>query len=373
MTDKEKISSYIIKIEENCNLKCSYCYCFSHGHRLRTDKMDLEIIKKLMVNASNFSGKVDLIWHGGEPLLSGTTKFNQILDIQDDIRLEKKTKFRNLIQTNGTLINKKWIKIFRRGKFGISISLDGPPQIHNKYRLYKSGSNSFQDTMRGIDLLKKSEIKFSILSVVTKQSIKNIDEIYNFFIANNIESFDFLPCFDITNNNGPFNNNISSGFLDRGDFSKFIMYIFDLWLSQDNPAIRIRYIEEIIKGLLGNKPSLCKLQGSCFKYVTVNCSGRVLACDNLALNEEFLFGNIQANSLNEIMKSPRRIKYIESLKNIRPECKKCKYVKLCNGGCNRHLNGKNFFCDDVSRIYGHISAVLSREHPNLNSILAMGN
>jgi len=337
----------------------------------------LETIDKFLNDASNSSNVVELIWHGGEPMLAGINRFNEIINIQDNIRAKKNVEFKNCIQTNGTLINEEWLSVFYRGEFSVSISLDGPNFINDKYRLFQSGNSSYLDTMRGIRLLQRNDMNFSVLSVLTMGSIEYPEEIYDFFIENDIKRFDFLPYIEVSH---PINDeingiNLLEGSLNQGDFSNFIIRIFNRWFYENDPSISIRFIDEAIKGLMGGKPALCKFNGSCKDYLTIDYDGEVSNCDCLRGNNEFAFGNVNDKSINQIAQSDKRMGFIKKESVIRSECLNCKYFRMCNGGCRRYsymfnndFRDQNYLCRDRINIFSHISNIIKKEHPKLDLV-----
>ena len=109
----KQFSSYIIKLTGGCNLGCPYCYYFGGTPRVPNSRLDINLIFQLMTQASQHSDFVELIWHGGEPLMVGIEFFKNIIACQTKISKKHGTHFRNLVQTNGTLLNRHWINLFK--------------------------------------------------------------------------------------------------------------------------------------------------------------------------------------------------------------------------------------------------------------------
>lgn len=323
-----------------------------------------------MYQSSDLADKVEIIWHGGEPLISGLKTFERVLDIQENISGEKNVLFRNKIQTNAILINSQWIDIFQRGNFGVGVSLDGPQSLHDNNRTYQSGRGSFHKTMSGIAMLKEGGISFSILSVLTKDSLGREQEILDFFVENGFRRFDFLPCIEFNSNQST--TSLYEKSLAKGDFAAFMIQIFDRWFNMDDPSISIRYFEEILFALLDNSPSLCKFSGGCKNFVTVNSDGNVFPCDNFVGYEELNFGNLQQTSLSDIVNGSKRKRFISAISSIREECQDCNFWAFCKGGCNKYsymwegnFRTENFLCYDRILIFSHAIQKLIKEHPNL--------
>jgi uncharacterized protein len=335
--------------------------------------MDFEIVNRILSQASQFSDTVEIIWHGGEPLSVGIKTFEKVLNLQDDIKAKQKVRFINKLQTNATLITNDWIKLFKEGNFGIGVSLDGPQWLHNKHRMYLSGQGSYKDTLRGISRLLGNDVSFSILAVVTKDSLMHANEIFDFFVESRFNRFDFLPCVEIRPlSHSPNSVELYSRSLEAGDFSNFMMEIFDLWFESNDPLISIRYLEEVMTALLGGSPSLCKFNGRCADFITVNYDGTILPCDNFMGYDELIFGDITQHKLSDALEGEGRKKFVESVTAKRKECLDCEFLSICNGGCTKYsymwkrdFQTQNFFCQDRKNLFSYISRKLREEHPSL--------
>jgi uncharacterized protein len=313
---------------------------------------------------------IELIWHGGEPLLAGKEFFQAIVALEKEIERENGISFRNRIQTNATLIDKEWIEIFKFGDFGVGVSLDGYENLHNRQRVYAGGKGSFQDVMIGIDRLQKAQIPISILAVLTKESLQRAEEIYDFFLSSGFRRLDFLPLMELDSK-----GNKIPGSLDKGDFAGFMGKFFDLWFSRDDSQISIRYFEQILSVLFGSYPSLCKMNGSCQEFITVDHNGDVFPCDNFIGYDNLKYGNLLKQHLRDLLKTKRAIDIKHQLSIDHLECEGCFAKPYCHGGCNkyRYINGYDFsspfyFCDDTRMILQHIKQVIVSEHPLLKSV-----
>ncbi|MBG0786694.1 MAG: SPASM domain-containing protein [Anaerolineaceae bacterium] len=369
--------TYIVKISGVCNLSCKYCYYLTRRPNEYNNIIKSDLLESFLWQTANLSDDVQIIWHGGEPLLAGIDFFTHVLEIQEMISRRKQTVFHNKIQTNATLINEQWINIFLRGNFGIGISLDGSKIINDVYRKTNQGKGSFDLVMNGIEKLKDHQIHFSILSVVSKANLGKENEIFDFYREQNFDRFDFLPCVEIDQRKNVCEYCDYS--LQAGDYSSFMIQMFDRWFTLDNPSISIRFFEEVLFALLGNSAGLCHLSGTCGNYITMNFDGSIFPCDNFIGVDELSFGNIQQDALSKIIFGPKRNKFISSIGKIRKECEGCEFWNICKGGCsyysyfiNKQFTSENFFCNDRKLIFAHIINTLKKNHYSLyrNKILA---
>lgn len=359
--------SIIVKVSGICNLNCPYCYYFLSDTEETKTVMEDEILDILINQSSDLGKNVEFIWHGGEPLTAGIEFFNKIVCLQKTIENSKNVKFKNRLQTNATLISQEWIDLFRKGNFGVGVSLDGYEQIHNENRIFHSGKGSYPKVMKGIKALQEANIDFSVLSVVTKQSMNYPREIYNFFVQSGFKRFDFLPLVEIDNS-----GNLVKGSLNKGDFSAFMNEVFDAWFFNDDSEISIRFLEEVLSVIVGGTPSLCKMSGTCQDYITINYNGDVYPCDNFVGHTELMYGNLNNAKLGEIINTARTISIKKALSQKHDECFQCPANKFCNGGCNKYrymwnkkFNSSYYFCDDNRNIISHVLKSVTSEHPLL--------
>ena len=193
-----------------CNLNCKYCYTYG-SYNQKYDLISIDVIKKIFnLTINEFYKNLDYInsiyskkdinkvkkynprfltleyaWHGGEPLLAGLDFYKNIINLQKDI-FPKNIHFVNKIQTNGTLINEDYSKFFKKNNFAIGVSLDGPKFINDKYRVNKNNFSSFNQVIKGINLLKKNKNKFNVLSTLNNFTINKIKPINYIDFYNNL-------------------------------------------------------------------------------------------------------------------------------------------------------------------------------------------
>jgi uncharacterized protein len=306
--------------------------------------------------------RITFIWHGGEPLLVKKDFYEDAINFQ--VKNQKKDQHVvNNIQTNAILLSKEWIDFFQKNNFNISASLDGPCEIHNLHRANSSLKDSFRSVMKSINLLKSENVKFGLLAVVTKDSADNVKEIYNFFKKNDLKVFDFLPCIEIGRETGE----VIGASVTPCKFANFMIQLFDLWIKDDNPNVRLRYFDNIITNLLGGTSTLCKFTGNCGDFLTINSNGDVYPCDNFIGYSDLKFGNIVDDDLEKILGNQKYNTFLSRVNAIRPECIGCEWYHLCKGGCpyysfmfNQDFSNKNYFCESRKRIFKHIEGRIKK-------------
>jgi len=158
--------SLIIKVVSACNLACRYCDADIYSNH----RMSLDTVSQIITKALDYADHVEFIWHGGEPLLMGIQFYEKVVELQKRYKREGQT-IENDLQTNGTLISQEWVDFFKANDFHVGVSLDGPPEVHNANRVFRSGQGSFEQVMRGIRLLKENGVKFRVLAVITSKGL----------------------------------------------------------------------------------------------------------------------------------------------------------------------------------------------------------
>ena len=168
---------FIIKVTSACNLSCTYC---SEGSR-KLVNLDIEIYKRFIDEIPKLlmyvgHKNVDIIWHGGEPLVIGKKWIMEAIEYTNRILSDYTLTYS--IQTNATLIDNDWVRIFKEHNFSIGISLDGYKELHDQYRISQDGEGTYDSIINNIELLKRQELHPSLLMVLNSTAI-NLDKLWN--------------------------------------------------------------------------------------------------------------------------------------------------------------------------------------------------
>ena len=293
---------------------------------------------------------VSFIWHGGEPLLVGRRFFLNALTRITKAANDADVQLRHSVQSNGTLLDAAWIELFVLHDVSVSLSLDGPKDIHDLHRRV-GRRGSFDRAMRAISMLRDAGIQPGVLATLTKASLGREEDIFAFFIGERLLSFDILPCF--------FSGNRSSQPLTIApdEWATFMIRLFDLWYERDDPAIQIRFFNSVLRGLLGRRPCLCSLDGNCAQFLTIEHDGALYPCDDFAMEERYCAGRLTETSFLECLSSrgfaaflALRAEALDALK-----CHGCDFLPVCGGGCSKHLPIGSSVCAARRRLFTHIS------------------
>jgi uncharacterized protein len=351
------LSTPIIKpVDGTCNLSCSYCYTAGLSQYTDSNDMSIETLKSTVDFFCQEQDKIEFIWHGGEPLLAGLEFYRKVLEFQS-VWEQKGKRIVNFIQTNATLITPEWVNLFANHNFFVGVSLDGPRESHDRARHYSSSRGSFEDVMRGINLLRQDTGTFNgaICSVGASNSTSP-RELFDFFIVNNIKKLKFGRVKNI----GHCNSSVISA-ISYSEYTDFMIAIFDLWLEYDDPEIEIRNIQTVVNLIFGGKQRECIYMGKCDQFVTVYSDGSIYSCDSFPKTPAFYFGSV-SNEMSEVNSSPQLIRFRSSLNKHREHCESCEWSFVCRGGCAKdnyaHIDDiepLNDVCENLKRYFSHIS------------------
>ena len=298
-----------------------------------------------------------LIWHGGEPLTLGIEFYEKALALQKDY-LQGRIVI-NSIQTNGTLINNDWCDFFKRNKFSVGVSLDGDKTI-NSDRVYPNGEEAFADIINGIHLMRINHVNFGILAVISNAIIGHEKEFYLFHrtLTESLRINLVVPY-------GIGKKNVGFSYEEYMDsISNSLIKLYEIWKKDRSGTslFSIQPFSEIVKSLINCHVHSCSFsENGCASVLSLSHDGRVYSCGRFSSEEQFLMGNINENSFDEILTSPFGIRRAERKKRISIECSGCEFFRICHGGCAHEsfaLKGDYYkrtpFCQIYKSLFAHI-------------------
>jgi len=344
------LSPIMKAVGQSCNLRCKYCF-YNGNQDQMLDVMNFETLRTITRKLLSVSGSnIHFIWHGGEPLLAGINFYKKAVELQNEYKSNNQN-IRNGIQTNGTLLSTDWADFFKANNFGVGVSLDGPEFIHNRLRTYKSGEGSFQQTMRGINIMREQGIQVSCIAVITSNSVSYPEQIFNFFYNEGI-------CFSASQCTADeYNKSISKDLaVDPFDYATFLLRLLDLWLETGDPNFKIGPIDDFIHAIMGQKPKSCIFNGHCEHFVTIDTNGDLYPCNHYR-NEEHLWGNLLKSDYNMIIDNSNYSEYLLDYKKTLITCEGCKWIGVCRGWCRKTWGSRVIESND--------------KHPNCRAISAL--
>lgn len=326
--------SYLIKpASAACNLKCTYCFyndVADHRHQFSYGNMTMETVDVLLEKTLNVEdgSEITYAFQGGEPTLAGINYFNYFVKKVNDLKKDRQ-RIQYAIQTNGTLLNEAWMKLFKDNDFLVGISLDGYSTNHNKYRISKDGQ-TFNQVMKGIQLLRDYKIEFNVLTVLTEELAQSPKELFEFFLEENFDHVQLIPCLP------DFDRKDNHATLTPKSFVSFYKVFYDLWLNeyQSDHYISVGLFDNIIPMFIGVRPQMCGMLGYCSAQMVIESNGDVYPCDFYVL-DEYVIGNITKDDLSQLRKSTILHEFLKEDKRMSTACETCKFKNICHGNCKR--------------------------------------
>ena len=345
-----------------CNLGCDYCYYLEKEHLYPEGDsliMPDDILEEYILQHLNASPDpvINFSWHGGEPTLLGLDYFRKIVALQHKHKPSNR-RISNGMQTNGTLINEEWCRFFAEEGFTIGLSLDGPREIHDRYRVSKDRKPTHEKVMRGYELLRKHRIPCDILCVVNAYNVQHPSRVYRFFKEIEAKYIGFIPLVESQSNSI---SRVSERTVPAEGLGVFLCTIFDEWKNQDIGRVIVQIFEETARTALGYEHALCIFRKICGDIPVIEHNGDFFTCDHF-VDAENRLGNIMETPLAELLESPEQKDFGQAKWDTLPRyCRECEVLDMCHGGCpkDRIINapdgekGLNYLCAGYKRFFTH--------------------
>lgn len=292
-------------------------------------RMSLEVLERLIEKyLKTHQLQYVFSWQGGEPLLLGLDFYKKVVSLQKAFA-QKGSVIGNGIQTNGYLIDEESSEFFSQARFLVGISIDGPEEIHNKYRVAPGNPDTFSVVVNAIKLLQKHDVAFNTLTVVTSYHSGRAKQVYQFIKEMGSDYHQYIPCveYDTEGKKLPWT-------IDGKDWGNFLCELFEAWI-QDTQRVSIRLFDSIILTLLGRPPGVCQMEKNCCQYFVIEHNGDVYPCD-FFVRDYTLIGNIMENDWTEFFSSDIYKRFGAKKSLWHPECDRCQFIKFCAGDCLKH-------------------------------------
>jgi len=365
-----------------CNLNCEYCFylekqaLFGAGEKYR---MSDEVLSRFITNyvRSQPTPVVEFVWQGGEPTLLGIDFFKRVIELQRPF-VGAKT-ITNSLQTNGTLLTDKWCSFLKKHNFMVGISLDGPKEIHDRYRRDHDGNSTFDRVMRGLRLLQKHGVDYNIMACVARETAKLPLDVYRFFKDEGIEFIQFTPIVERMpdkqssqlglNLAGPASLDqeerqtmVTPWTVIPEEYGDFLIAIYEEWVRNDVGRVFVINFEWALNAWIGNPSPVCVHADRCGRSLVVEHNGDVYACDH-SVYPEYRLGNIKTDMLPEMASRSLQAGFGIRKETALPRwCRECEVLAACRGGCPKHRfaitcydePGLHYLCEGYRKFFFHI-------------------
>ena len=360
----------------HCNLACKYCYYLEKNNlyqnfnrHLMSDEM-LEQFTREYIEAQTMP-QVLFTWHGGEPLMRSIDFYKKALALQKKYAHGKQID--NVIQTNGTLLTDEWCEFFAQNHWLVGISIDGPQEYHDHYRVTPAGKPSWEKVMQGIQLLKKHRVEWNAMAVVNAYNAEHPLEFYHFFRDNGCQYLQFTPIVERLTEHED-GRTLASLADDREipladasvtpqQWGNFLCTIFDDWVRHDVGKTFVEIFDCTLANWMGVLPGICAYSKECGHAGVMEHNGDVYSCDHFVF-PEYKLGNIREQSLIDMLYGEKQQAFSRLKHTSLPrQCKECDMEFACHGECPKNRfekdkygePGLNYLCQGYYQYYTHVA------------------
>lgn len=374
-----------------CNLDCKYCFFLSKellypDSRFRMADELLEQYIKQLIQGQRVQ-EIVVAWQGGEPTLMGLDFFERSIAYEKKYLPQDKTIL-NTIQTNGTLLDDAWCEFFKRNNFLVGLSLDGPRDMHDAYRVDKGGAPTFDKVMHAARLLQKHAVEFNILCTVHAANEQHPLEVYRFFRDElKTQYIQFIPIVEratpellpVANEGWGDSHHARPLYLLEGNlvtersvnskaWGKFLSAVFDEWVRRDVGTVFVQMFDAALASWVGVPPALCIFSETCGNALALEHNGDLYSCDHF-VEPKFKLGNIKQDLMIELVASDQQRAFGNAKRDMLPKyCRECEVKFACHGECPRNRfirtppsanapdgeEGLNYLCAGYRNFFNHI-------------------
>ncbi len=346
-----------------CNLDCKYCFYLSKeelykGSSFRmTDEMLETYIHQLI--ESHDVPEVTVAWQGGEPTLMGLDFFRRSIVFEKEYA-KPGMQIQNTIQTNGTLINDEWAAFFKENNFLVGLSIDGPREMHDFYRVDRQGEPTFDKVMRGLDFLQKHGVEWNALTTIHHANADHPVEVYRFLRDEcKAEFIQFIP---IVERLTPESNMVTKRSTTAEQYGKFLVDVFEEWVKRDIAKVYVQMFDVALANWHGEPSGLCVHSKTCGGALAIEHNGDLYSCDHF-VTPQYKLGNIKERHMLELVGSDPQVKFGNDKFDTLPKyCRECEVRFACHGGCPKDRfiktpsgeSGLNYLCAGYKIFFNHI-------------------
>ncbi len=310
-----------------CNLRCTYCRDRDFDQNSK-QIMSQQVLQALINSLSHLPQQLQRMhWLGGEPTLAGLDFFREVIRLQ---RVKTPKKWLNTIQTNATLIDREWAKFLIANDFKVGVSIDGTSQTHDADRINLAGRGSYAKAMAGVEILRESGIKPSVICVVTKRNVHLGAQMLRGLVESGFTSIAFNAFYNTATD--PLQDPFA---VSDAMWTQFLKDIFEEWIALNRSDVRVRELDDMLAWTRGRTAKSCVFRGTCSSWMLVDFDGKVYPCERLGRSA--CFGDVTSvTSFGELLTAPAHRAFTTQTLRIPDKCQTCPMQNFCHNGCVAH-------------------------------------
>ena len=366
-----------------CNLDCTYCFYLEKENLYpdtRNFRMSDEVLERHIASyiAAQPGTEVNFAWQGGEPTLLGVDFFRKVVELQR--RHAGRRIISNALQTNGTLLDDAWGSFLAQNRFLVGLSIDGPRELHDLYRVDRGQKPTFDRVIAGLNCLKRAGVEFNTLTVIHRRNALQPREIYRFLKEIGSGFMQFIPLVERTAPTGgaaglklaapPVAGQVDDGAAQvtpwsvrAEDYGSFLTGVFDEWVQHDVGRTFVQLFDVALANWYGEGPGLCVFSEKCGGALALEHNGDVYSCDHYVY-PEYRLGNLTTQSLGDMAASFQQRKFGADKSDTLPRyCRGCDVRFACHGECPKHRfirtpdgePGLNYLCAAYKTFFHHVA------------------
>jgi uncharacterized protein len=364
-----------------CNLNCRYCFYLEKENLYPATaswSMPGDVLESYIrqyIEAQE-APTINFAWQGGEPTLLGVDYFRRIVELEK--RYANGKQIENAFQTNGILLDDAWADFLATNRFLVGLSIDGPAELHDCYRVNKGEQPTFGAVLRGLDYLKKHGVEFNTLTVVHRRNSRHPLEVYRFLKDVGSTYMQFIPIVErmakapdphglvLIGPRYEAEAEVSEFSVEPLQFGKFLCEIFDEWVRRDVARFFVQIFDVALESWLGMPQSLCVFRETCGESMAIEHNGDLYSCDHYVYPETRL-GNITEHPVAALVSSEQQRRFgLDKRDSLPRYCRECEVRFACNGECPKHRfsrtpdgeSGLNYLCAGYKLFFKHIDSYM---------------
>ncbi len=373
-----------------CNLDCTYCFFLSKELLYDADsqRMSAEMLREYIANQldSQPDGDVSLIWQGGEPTMRGLAFYREAVRLGRELARPGQ-RVQHSMQTNGTLLDDDWCAFLAEENFLVGLSVDGPAELHDSYRVNKAGRGTHAQVIRGWNYLTRHKVETNILCTVNAANQDHGRDVYRYFrdelgatFLQFIPIVERVPAEDLATAEqgwiGPdgarllyrqAGDAVTSRSVAPAKWGRFLIEVFDEWVANDVGTVYVQHFDATLGARFGQY-SLCVHAPECGTALAVEHNGDIYSCDHF-VEPDYLLGNVRTHAFAEVLNSPAQREFGVSKRTaLTDQCRRCPVRWACNGGCPKDRfdvsvdgeSGQNHLCEGYYNFFTHITPAVEQ-------------